>query len=168
MSTDPHLNFAKIKHLAIRDRILADNPGIDDQTLADTVEGLSELPDKLAAILRDALFTEAMALGLQELMKDHAARLKRLKDRAERLRALVRDEMIDADISKLQMPDFTASTRKGPVHLVVTDEERIPPDFFQLFKQLDKNAVTAALKNGAHVPGAEMSNPGTTLSVRTR
>ena len=62
---DPHLRFAKIKHLAIREKILADNPDIDDQTLADTVEGLSELPDMLAAIMRDALEAETLAVALK-------------------------------------------------------------------------------------------------------
>ena len=141
---DPHLAFEKIKYLAIKEKILADNPDIDDQTLADTVEGLSELPDKLAAIMRDALETETLIDGLRIRMTEMTDRLARFRHKVERRRAIVRDVMLEAGIDKLQMPDFTASTRKGPVHLVVIDEERIPPEFFQLFRQLDKNAVSAA------------------------
>ncbi len=165
---DPHLGLAKIKHLAIRDRILADNPGIDDQTLADTVEGLSELPDKLAAIMRDALRAKAMAAGLQKLMDDNAARLKRFEDRGERLRALVRDEMLDADISKLQMPDFTASLRKASPALGPIDENLIPKEYWEDRPHLQRGKLLDDLKAGYQIEGATLKNQDMTLAVRTR
>src|SRR4029077_15770052 len=97
---DPHLNFAKIKHLAIKEKILADNPDIDDQTLADTVEGLSELPDMLAATLRDAPAAYTLAVGLKVRMGEMEERLERYKHRAEACCDVVRDVMLEAGIDK--------------------------------------------------------------------
>jgi CO dehydrogenase/acetyl-CoA synthase alpha subunit len=165
---DPHLNFAKVKYLAIRDKILADNPDIDDQTLADTVEGLSELPDQLAAIMRDALEAETLAVALQLRIEAMAERMDRFKHKAERRRAVVCDVMLEAGLGKLTMPDFTASIRKGTPHVVIVDEQLIPESFVSYRPHINKREIGDALKDGVQVTGAVLSNPGMVLSVRTK
>jgi len=169
MSTDPHLDFEVRRYKAIREALLADNADdIDEQTLADTTEGLTDLHELLAAIVRAALDDEAMAEALGNRADDMVARRVRLDARAQRRRNIVKAAMDEAGLNKLTMPDFTASLHSGRPHVVVVDEKLIPQTFFEMRPHLRKRDLFDALADGARVDGAELSNPGMTLTVRTR
>src|SRR5262245_46303069 len=114
-----NIEFAAINYRAIRDRIRAEDPQIDDQTLADTVEGLTDLNEILTTILRAALTDEALATGLKGRIAEMQGRLDRLEDRAAKRRQIAKDVMVELDLKKLTAPDFTASIRPGMPALMV-------------------------------------------------
>ena len=153
----------------LRDRLQADFPEADEITLRDTLEGLSSLPEALAAIVRSYLDDLDLAAALGIRISDMQERLSRFEQRADKKRELVTSVMERANLKKLAEPDFTASLRTVPPSVVVIDEAQIPQDYWKpQGPRLDRQAISAALKGGSAVPGAVLSNSQMTISVRTK
>jgi hypothetical protein len=163
------LEFAAVAYRTIRDRIRAEDPHIDEQTLADTVEGLTDVHEILAAIIRAALADEALATGLKNRIAEMQDRLARLQDCAAKRRQIAKDVMIELDIKKITAPDFTASVRPGMPALLVLDEAVVPSIYWQpVPPRLNRQGLLTELKDGAEIKGVALSDPEPVLSVRTR
>ena len=151
------------------DRLLAAFPLIDEETLRDTLEGITDLHEMIAAVIRSALVDEALHLGLRSRVDDMNERLSRLELRASKKRQLALEAMTEVGLSKLEQPDFTASARAGSPALVVIAEDRIPEAYWvPQPPKLDRQTILGELKRGIEIPGAEMSNSKPVLSVRTK
>ena len=163
------LAFSAINYRFIRDRIRAEDPDLDEQTLADTVEGLTDLHEIVQAIIRSALIDEALAKGLKCRIADMQERLDRLQDRASKRRQIAKDVMVELDLKKITAPDFTVSVRPGLPALVVLNEDAIPKIYWDPGEpRLRRQELAGDLKQGEEVAGAALSNPEPVLSVRTR
>jgi Gp157 protein len=163
------LDFAAITYRAVRDRIRAEDPQIDEQTLADTVEGLTDLHEIVGAIIRAALADEALATGLKSRIADMQERLDRLQDRASKRRQIAKDVMVELDLKKITAPDFTVSIRPGMPALLVLDEAAVPSIYWQpSAPRLNRQGLLNELKEGADVKGVALCNQEPVLSVRTR
>jgi hypothetical protein len=163
------LSFATTTYRAIRDRIRTQDPQIDEQTLADTVEGLTDLHEIVQAVIRAALADEALARGLKCRISDMQGRLDRLEERASKRRQIAKDVMVELDLKKLNAPDFTASIREGIPALMVLNEDAVPSIYWQPSEpRLKRQELAYELKQGAEIAGAALSNPEPVLSVRVR
>ncbi len=163
------LAFAAITYRTIRDRIRAEDPQIDEQTLADTVEGLTDLHEIVTAIVRSALADEALATGLKGRIAEMQERLDRLQDRASKRRQIAKDVMVELDLKKITAPDFTMSIRPGMPALLVLDEAAVPSIYWEpRDPRLNRQKLATELKDGAEITGVTLSNPEPVLSVRTR
>jgi hypothetical protein len=164
-----NLDFAAIAYRTIRDRIQAEDPQIDQQTLGDTVEGLTDLHEILSAVIRAALADQALASGLEGRIAEMQARRDRFQDRATKRRQIAKDVMVELDLKKLAAPDFTASIRPGMPALMVIDEAAVPSIYWEPREpRLDRQGLANDLKQGAEITGVALSNPEPVLSVRTK
>ena len=157
------------RYRAVRDRIRTEDPQIDEQTLADTVEGLTDVHEILAALVRAALADEALANGLKGRIAEMQDRLERLQDCAAKRRQIAKEVMIELEIKKITAPDFTASIRPGMPSLLVLDEAAVPSVYWQpVAPKLKRQELLSELKQGTEITGVILSNPEPLLSVRTR
>jgi Siphovirus Gp157 len=163
------LEFTAIHYRALRDRLRAEDPQIDEQTLLDTVEGLTDLHEVLGAVIRAALADRALATGLEGHIGEMQARRERLQDRAAKRRQIAKDVMVELDLKKLTAPDFTVSLRPGTPALMVIDEAAVPSIYWEPREpRLNRQGLADDLKQGAEIAGVTLSNPEPVLSVRTR
>ncbi len=156
-------------HQYLRDKLQEEFPDADEDTLRDTLEGMTNLTDMLGAVLRSQLEDLDLTAALRARMADMQERLARIDVRAAKKRELVISTMERADIRKITEADFTVSLRPKPPPLVLVDEKEIPEDFWKPQPaKLDRQGLIAALKAGRDVAGATLGNSALTISVRTK
>src|SRR5262245_43191954 len=157
------------KYQLMKRRLLTEYPNLDEGTLEDTLEGITDLHEMIAAVIRSALVDEALQVGLRSRLHDMKQRMTRLELRCEKKRQLALEAMSEASLKKLEQPDFTASVRAGLPSLVVVSEGAIPPAYWvPQPPRLDRQSLLANIKRGDEVPGVQLGNPRPILTVRSK
>ena len=168
MSALPLKNELQLYH-RLRERLVEHLPHIDDETIRDTLEGITDLHEMIAAVIRSALVDEALQAGLRTRLEEMRQRLARLEERGANKRQLAFDAMSEVGLAKLQQPDFTASTRPSSPSLVIIAEGAIPSSYWvPQPPKIDRQSLLGELKRGGEIPGVQLSNPKPVLVVRTK
>jgi hypothetical protein len=165
---DPIINAQLCVYGRFRQRLLDEYPDLDHDTIRDTLEGITNLHELIAELIRSALVDEALQVGLRMRLEEMRARQGRLAERGLKKRQLALEAMKEAELKKLEQPDFTASARPLPP-LVVTSEKDVPESYWiPQPPRLDRQTLTSDLRRGDQVPGACLGNAAPILTVRTK
>jgi hypothetical protein len=146
-------------HRAIVEQVSAMFPEEDQDTLADSIAGMSDLPDAIVAVLRAALEREAQAKAIKdELIARLLYRAHRLEDGAKSLRAAALQAMQEAGLKKVSAIDMTVSVGRGKAKVIILDEMRVPDKFCKIVREPSKTLIAAELAAGREVDGATQGN----------
>lgn len=141
---DRSLDAAVVTRLNLRDRLLADFPGLaeDDTALLDTLAGIDSLEEQCVAVLRNAIEREAMGKALGELIDGMVARRRRLDEGAKNLRGAVLDAMQKGKLPGIRAADMSVSLSPGKPRLVILDEAAVPETLCRIERKPDRKAIT--------------------------
>lgn len=138
----------------------------DEELFRDTLEGntrFNEIMDRLLQEMRDS---ETMAEAVGQRIGKLRERLTRLTHRTQFYRGLMHRLLSLTGLKSVALPEAKISVINSPDKVIVTDEAAIPDAFMKITKEPNKTAIKNAIKSGQYIPGATLSNGGTTIQVR--
>jgi hypothetical protein len=146
---------------------LADIIAGDDELAADAVEGETNLNEAIEAAVQMLADDMAAIKGINDYIEKFTARKERIKQRIEHMRTALGVALEQAGKKRFDHPAVTLSLRAVAPSVSVTNEADIPSAFWKAGEpKLDKRAVLATLKEKKPVPGAQLSNGGTSLALK--
>jgi hypothetical protein len=138
----------------------------DEELFKDTLEGntrFNEVMDRLITELKDnETLAEATASRIGKLRE----RQTRMTHRANFYRALILRLMENTGLKTIALPEAKISVVNTPEKVIVTDETAIPDAYCKITREPNRTAIKNAIKSGTYIPGATLSNGGTTIQVR--
>lgn len=143
----------------------------DDELVADTIEGETDLLEALGAALDEIDDAEVLILGGKQKIEQIAGRVAMEEKRVDRLRAAIERAMALTEQDTVRLPTATLSITKRKPQPVIDNEADIPARFFTQPSapppKLDRKALSEALASET-VPGAHLDNGSISLTVRRK
>lgn len=169
-----HLAAALAHREYLKEQLLLRFPELreDEQALADTLDGESNLDQMLVEVMRSTEDDAMLIAGIKERLAELGERKGRLEHRVKAKREVVCLTMDKASLGKIEAPEFTLSVRRNPPSVVITDQALLPAEYLRTPEppapEPDKAKIAEALKANTSIPGAVLSNGGVGLSVRKK
>jgi hypothetical protein len=169
MTMQHNLAVAMSHYEYLRDQLAAQFPDADEETLLDTLEGITDLHEAISTVMRARLNDLTLASALKSRISNMQERLSRIDTRAEALKAAIVTVMDRSGIKKITDPEFTMTLRPVTPGLELINEALIPEQFWAPQPpRLNRRDLLNTLKAGDAVSGAVLGNGGMTISVRTK
>lgn len=141
---------------------------IDPVAIVDTLEGETDLNEAVLELVNEIQEREANALALKSREQSIRDRRTRLEKGVETLRSVILQTMDTAGLKSIKGDIATLTMRETPGKLLITDESLIPSDYWEAQDpKLNRKSLVAALDDGSSIPGAEISNGGISLTIRS-
>ena len=156
---------------ALADALRTSDATAEDDLIADMIEGEGDAMEGVSRLLRWMAERQAYIAALKEAANDMAERRKRFEAGVDTARTALATFMDAVSLTKIERPEATISLRPASPSVVYAADfiaESLPEELRRWKCEADKPAVKAALDAGEEVPGATLSNGGTTLTVRTK
>ncbi|MDD5084167.1 MAG: siphovirus Gp157 family protein [Candidatus Moranbacteria bacterium] len=136
---------------------LSEMEDIDPQALSDTLESLSgDIEMKAKNIARYFQNLDAEERMIKEAEEKMRKRREAIKNKSERLKDYLKENMLACAISKISCPEFEVSLRKTSGRVIIDDEALIPDAFTEIRESKFINKL--AIKVAGDVPGAHIEN----------
>lgn len=166
----PDLRAAVVTRTNLRDQLVEMWPGLadDEEALVDTLAGIDDFEEQVAAVLRYALEREAHGKAIGDMADTLTARKRRLEDGAKSLRDAVLQAMQEAGLRKIAMPDMTISVGNGKPKVQIVEPELIPAALCRITREPNRTEIAKLLAEGTDIPGATLGNSQSFLTVHRK
>lgn len=134
---------------------------LDDQTITDTLEGLSmSVEDKARGVAFVAKDMRAMEVAIKDAENALQQRRMRIQARREWLEHYLLTNMQHCGIKRIEHPLMTIAVRDNPGAVIIEDETRIPWEYMTQPPtppaRAEKKLIADAIRSGKEVPGARL------------
>lgn len=148
--------------------LMNEHPDImfDEDLKEDMLLGSTDFYELVGKIHLNIMHNSALMHSLIDILDDINRRREVLRNRVDFQRALIKRLMEVADQRSIDLPTAKISLGKSPAKVIITDEGAIPDEFVRVKREPNKTAIKEALVGGKDVPGATLSNGGTSLTIR--
>lgn len=146
---------------------MAEDPDIDPQAFADTLEALGgELEIKADGYARVMKELEGRAAAMRYESKRLENGYKTIERNIDRMKHALQDSMVATDKRKFKTDLFSFSIRKNPASVVIDHATCIPPEFLiPQDPKIDKKAIKAAIDRGDDIKFAHLEQ-GESLIIK--
>lgn len=150
---------------------LADDPEVDEEVFADTLEGLGGMIEMKAEnyarviteLERIKAIKQADADSFEKQMKRKKDHVSMLDNRIAKMKQNLKASMIATGKTKFDTDNFKFYVKKNAPSTIIDDESKIPDKYFKVKKEVQKSLIKEDINNGIKVDGAHLEASETVI-----
>lgn len=160
-------NALDILHAGIN-RLLADDHDLPIDIPKDLPEEVEVVKSELVKLGRAAREAEYLANMARGMARDTTERARRFETRVDQIKGVMMAALDVMGVNKIEAPDMTVSLRAGSLVAIVTDDNKIPDQYWKTTRSLNKSALADDLKAGTVIEGAMLSIGFPSVTIRSK